>query len=193
MEGRIAMSNDGGLAKTELYTRYPLSSILVYNGVTLLHFLLGAVGIIYGYYSSLPAYLLGILYLMFAFGQMYLFMPLRVCPNCLYYNLENARCTSGLNLLSQKIAREGAPEKFPERATGLLCHNNLYMASLIVPVIALLPALIANFTLLLLGIFFAVVGLLLFRFFVIFSRIACGHCKAKFVCPNAEFTGVREQ
>ena len=67
------------------------------------------------------------------------------------------------------------------------------MASLIVPVIALLPALIANFTLLLLGIFFAVLGLLLFRFFVIFPQIACIHCRAKFDCPNAEFTGVRER
>ncbi len=39
------------LSKTnaEVYTRYPISNILIYNGTTILHYLLGGIGIILGY------------------------------------------------------------------------------------------------------------------------------------------------
>jgi hypothetical protein len=53
--------------------------------------------------------------------------------------------------------------------------------------------LIVNFSVVLLIIFLAVVGLLLFRFFVIFPRIACLHCSAKYMCPQAETMGVRDR
>jgi hypothetical protein len=178
--------------KAEIYTRYPLTSILIYNLVTFLHFALGGVGIILGYNASAVSYLFGLLYLVLAFGQMYVLMPLTVCPNCVYYRTENALCTSGLNVLARRIAKPRNPEKFADRAKGLLCHNNLYMASLFLPILAMLPALVFNFSWLLLLIFLAVVGLLLFRFFVIFGKIACVHCSAKYDCPNAEFSGVRE-
>lgn len=185
--------------KAELYTRYPLFNVLTYNGVTILHFSLGGIGIILGYAFSFMGtdlswlgIVLGLLYLVFAFGQMYVLMPLMVCPNCMYYGMADARCISGKNLLSRKIAREGRREDFPKRAQGLFCHNNLYLSSLIVPILIILPALILNFSFLLLAIWAAVVGLLLFRFFFIFTRIACVHCQAKYECPNAERTGVRE-
>jgi hypothetical protein len=179
-------------AKAELYTRYPLSSLLIYNGTTILHFLLGGIGIILGYsFSSWAGYAFGALYLAFAFVEMYVMMPLTVCPNCVYYRMENSLCISGLNVISKKIAQEGDPKDFPNRAEGLFCNNNLYMAALIVPIIAMIPALILNFSFLLLVIFFAVVGLLLFRFFVIFPKIACLHCYAKYKCPQAEAMGVR--
>jgi hypothetical protein len=42
-----------------------------------------------------------------------------------------------------------------------------------------------------LGIFVVLVGLLLFRFFVIFPKLACLHCAAKFKCPQAGQMGVR--
>jgi hypothetical protein len=185
------MSSKEG-AKAEIYTRYPLSSLLIYNVVTILHFLLGGIGIILGYsFSSWPAYIFGSAYLVFAFVQMYVIMPLTVCPNCEYYRLENSLCPSGLNVMSRQIAKEGHPEDFPKRAQGLFCHNNLYMAALFIPVIAMIPALILNFSFLLLAIFLVVVGLLLFRFFVIFGRVACLHCSAKYECPNAERSGVR--
>jgi hypothetical protein len=179
--------------KTEVYTRFPLSSVLIYNSVTLLHFLLGGLGIILGYNSSPASYIFGFLYLAFAFGQMYLIMPLTVCPNCVYYRTEGALCTSGLNLLSKRMTTESKPQNFAHRAQGPLCHNNLYMAALFLPIIALIPALILNFSLLLLILLLAVVGLLLFRFFVIFGNLACLHCSAKYDCPNAERTGVRDK
>ena len=46
-------------------------------------------------------------------------------------------------------------------------------------------------TIALLGVFIVLVGLLLFRFFVIFPKLACLHCAAKFKCPQAGQMGVR--
>ena len=178
--------------KARLYTRYPLSSVLIYNGSTILHFLLGGIGIALGYsFSSWAGYTFGAVYLMFAFAEMYVLMPLRVCPNCVYYKAQDSLCISGLNVISKRIAQAGDPKNLARRAEGLLCPNNLYMASLIVPIIAIIPALIVNFSITLLGIFVALVGLLLFRFFVIFPKLACLHCAAKFKCPQAGAMGVR--
>jgi|GEM_PF-2498238 len=36
-------------AKAEVYTRYPISSVLIYNGTTILHYLFGGIGITLGY------------------------------------------------------------------------------------------------------------------------------------------------
>jgi len=175
--------------KAELYSRYPLSSVLIYNGSTILHFLLGGIGIVLGYRS----YTFGVLYLVLSLVEMYVVMPLTVCSNCVYYRAKDSLCVSGLNILSKKIAKEGNLKDFPGRAEGLFCANNLYLASLIVPLLAMIPALIVNFSVALLLIFLAVVGLLLFRFFIIFPMIACLHCSAKYNCPQAEAMGVRNR
>lgn len=173
----------------KVHTRYPLSSILTYNGTTVLHYLLGGLGIIIGY-DSWTGYLIGSLYLVFSFGEMYVHMPLKVCPNCVYYKLDNSICISGLNVVSRKITKEGNVKDFPNRAKGLFCSNNLYIAALVIPIIAMIPALILNFSLIVLAILIAVVGLFLFRFFVIFTKIACVHCRAKNICPQAKSMGL---
>jgi hypothetical protein len=175
------------------YTRYPFSNIVIYNGVTVLHYLFGGIGIILGYNLSWFAYLLGSLYVAFAFVQMYVLMPLMVCPNCVYYRLQNSLCVTGLNVISKKIAREGDIKDFPKRGEGLFCHNNLYTAAKVIPIIAMIPALILNFSFLLLAIFLTVVGLLLLRIFVVFPKIACVHCRAMNICPNAESMGLRNK
>lgn len=179
--------------KAKLYKRYPFVNILIYNGSTILHFTLGGIGIILGYsFWGWIGHLLGIVYLVFAFGEMYLLMPFAVCPNCVYYRLGGSLCISGLNVVSRKLAQAGKVEDFAKRAEGLLCPNNLYLASLIVPILALIPALIVNFSWSLPVIFVAVIGLLVFRFFVIFPKLACVHCQAKFQCPQAGMMGVRD-
>jgi hypothetical protein len=178
--------------KAELYTTYPISSLLIYNGATILHFLLGGIGIMLGYGLSWASYLFGAVYLVFAFGEMYVLMPLKVCPNCVYYKLENSLCISGMNMVSKRLFKPGDPRDFAKRGAGFLCPNNLYIAALFVPIIGIIPALIINFSLLLLAVFLILVGLLLFRFFVIFSKIACLHCRAKYACPQAEPMGVRD-
>jgi len=179
------------MMKAEVYARYPASSVLIYNGATIFHFLLGAIGVILGYNFSWIAYLFGALYLAFSFAEMYVIMPLTVCPNCVYYRMSNSLCVSGLNVISKKTTKEGNLNDFSNRANGLFCHNNMYMASLIIPIIAMIPALIINFSFLLLAILLIVLGLLLFRFFVIFTKIACVHCAAKNDCPNAKSMGIR--
>ncbi len=180
------------VTKAKLYIRYPLSSVLLYNGITILHFLLGGIGIALGYgSSSWTGYTCAALYCVLSFAEMYLLMPITVCPNCVYYRAKNSLCISGLNLLSKKIAKEGDLRNFSRRAEGALCPNNLYVASLVVPILAILPALFLNFSLALLLTFLGLVGLLLFRFFIIFPKIACLHCSAKHRCPQAAAMGVR--
>ena len=173
----------------QVYTKYPLSSILIYNGTTIVHYLLGGTGIILGY-NSWIGYLIGILYLALSFAEMYVHMPLKVCPNCVYYKLDNSRCISGLNLVSRRVAKEGNVKDFPSRAKGVFCPNNLYIASLVIPIIVMIPALIMNFSFLVLAILIIMIGLLAFRFFVIFPKIACVHCRAKNVCPQARSMGL---
>ncbi len=179
--------------KAKLHTRYPLSSIIIYNGSTVIHYLLGGIGITIGYdFSSIAGYLFGALYLAFSFIEMYIIMPLTVCPNCVYYKIENSLCISGLNAVSKRIAKEGSPENFAKRAEGILCFNNMYIAALVIPIIAIIPALIINFSIPLLIIFLFLITLLGFRFFVLFIKIACPHCRAKYKCPQAGQMGVRE-
>ncbi len=120
--------------KPGIYSKYPLSSVLIYNIMTIFHYLLGGAGIILGYHSWMGD-VSGIVYILFAFFQMYVLMPLSVCPNCVYYRMDGSRCTSGMNLVSKKIAREGNLKDFRKRAEGLLCHNNMYMAALFLPII----------------------------------------------------------
>ncbi len=180
--------------KAPLYTRYPLSSLLIYNGSTVLHFLLGGFGIMFGYgFSSWAGWVFGSLYLAFAFTEMYVLMPLTVCPSCVYRRLEDARCINGLNLLSERLVQPQPASDFPRRAQGLLCANNRYMAALGIPVLAVIPALVINFSLVLMFVLLALLGLLAYRFFVIFPKVACLHCRSKFVCPQAGQMGVRDR
>lgn len=179
-------------SKAELYTKYPLSSVLVYNGVTVLHFALAAFGLYLGYGESGLSMALTVAYLLFAFGQMLVIMPLAVCPHCAYYRMDGgARCISALNLLARRIARPGKPQKFKNRAKGVLCHNTLYLGALIGPIPLLLVGLVLNFSAWLVAITAAVTGLLLFRFFVLFKQVACVHCHAKQRCPNAAQMGLK--
>jgi len=180
--------------RAELYARYPWSSVLIYNGSTVAHYVLGGMGIMVGYgFSAWAGFLFGGLYLIFSFVEMYVRMPMTVCPSCVYFRIEDSRCISGLNLLSKKFATERDQKDFPKRAEGPFCFNNMYIAALVIPIIATIPALVVNFSVLLLIIFILLMALLLFRFFVIFPQVACLHCAAKFRCPQAGQMGVRER
>jgi hypothetical protein len=179
----------GEEGRPELYKAYPVANRLTYNGVTAAHYVLGGLGILIGYGYAPWATVVALAYVVIAYAQMYVIMPLVVCPNCVYYRMGDAVCVSGLNRLSRRIAREGRLEDFPKRAGGL-SHNKLYMGSFIVPIVIVAPALLLNFSVLLLAIFLAVLGLLLLRFFVIFPKVACVHCMAKHRCPNAKAMGL---
>lgn len=174
--------------KRDLFTKYPLSSVLIYNSTNVAHYVLGGIGIFLAY-RSWVGYSLGSIYLVFSFIEMYLLMPLKVCKNCVYYKLDNSLCISGLNLLSRKIAKEGSLRAFSNRAKGLLCSNNLYIATLVFPILVIIPGLVLHFAWPVLAMLIILAGLLLFRFFVIFPKIACVHCRAQNICPQAQSMG----
>ncbi|MFW9942872.1 MAG: hypothetical protein ACFFFT_17690 [Candidatus Thorarchaeota archaeon] len=179
--------------RAKLYQKYPRFRVIIYESSTVLHFLIGGIGLIIGYTFLRLGYLIGLIYIIFAFLQMYILMPLTVCPNCVYYRMKDSLCVSGLNKISRLLTREGNPEDFAKRAEGLFCYNNIYMATLFFPILVSIPALIFNFSFYLLISFLIVISLLIFRFFVIFPKIACLHCHAKYTCPIGEKIGVRDK
>jgi hypothetical protein len=179
--------------KIKVYRKYPKKNIITYNLTTILHFTIAGIGLIIGYnflWGGLGGYIFGMIYLVFAFTQMYIIMPLVVCPNCVYYKMKNSVCTSALNLVSKRIAKEGNIKNFENRAIGPFSHNKMYMGSLITPIFILIPALILNFSFFLLLLEIAVIILLLIRFFIVFQKTACPHCSAKYRCPNAKAMGI---
>jgi hypothetical protein len=172
-----------------LYTRYPTSSVVLYDGITVTHFLLGGAALLLAY--SWPIGLvLGGAYAAFAFLEMFLLMPLTVCPSCVYRHLPDSLCISGMNRWSRRIARQRDGARFEGRARGALSPNNLYLVALGFPIVAVIPGLILSFSLLVLLAMIVLVALLVFRFFVIFPKVACVHCRAKNVCPNARAMGL---
>lgn len=175
----------------KVYARYPLANIAIYNGITFAHYGLSVAGIVLGY-ARWPAlgWTTGLVYLVFAFGQMYILMPLTVCPSCVYRRLEGARCVSAMNLVSARMTPLADEGDFGRRAEGALCHNHLYMASLVAPLVIIPPALVLAFSWTVLALFLAVAALLALRLFVVFPRVACGVCVAKGHCPNAKAMGI---
>ena len=176
--------------KKDPYTRYPLLHVLLYNGTTLAHFILGGAGLYLSYENSWLGTVLALVYLVYAFGQMVVVMPVRVCPNCPYYRMDDARCISALNLLARRIAPRGKPQNFRRRSKGPLCHNNQYFAALLIQLPLMLIGVIINFSVALLALLLIEIALVLFRVFVLFMRVACPNCAAKQRCPNAEQLGI---
>ena len=179
--------------KAPLHSSYPIGSVILYNVTTILHYVLGGAAIVHAYRSSpVAAWVSGVTYLLLALVQMYVVMPLVVCPACVYHRLEGSRCISGLAAVSRLVAPSRPVRTFGRRADGVFCPNNLYLVALLLPIVALIPPLVIARTNTLLVFLGTLLVLLLFRFFVLFPRIACLHCRAKFVCPQAAAMGVRE-
>lgn len=72
----------------ELHTRYPIMSILTYNGATIVHYFLGSWGILIGYNFTTAAINISAVYFLFSFIQMHVLMPLMVGPTCVYYRTD---------------------------------------------------------------------------------------------------------
>ena len=175
-----------------VHRSYPLRDVVVYNGVTLLHFGVATLGLLAAYDRwPAAAWALAITYLVVALGQMYVVMPLVVCAACVYATMRDARCVSGMNLVAARLGRRAPLDEFEARRTrGVLSHNKLYMGSLIAPIPLLLVGLIVNFSPLALVALLIVGALLAFRVLVVFRRTACPHCAAKGRCPNARAMGI---
>lgn len=159
-----------------------------------MHFLVG--GLILWFLTAVigaTGIIIAALYTFLSFLEMYVVMPLKVCPNCVYFGTPDSLCVSGLNIWAKIISKPGKPSDFPERALGIFCQNNLYIASLVFPILLGVPILILQFNLLLLFLEIGLFVLLVIRFFLIIPTLACVHCRSKFVCPQAGQMGVREK
>ncbi len=161
--------------KNAVYQRYPIQSVAIYNLVTVFHYGLGYVGILFAFDFSTIGRIIATVYISFAFIQMYILMPILVCPNCVYTNKPNMLSISGMNIFARKLFTNGNVNNFGSRGKGILCHNNLYLLAKVLPLLIILPFLFINFSFTLLIIFFLVLGLMLFRVFYIFQKIACNH------------------
>ena len=109
--------------------RYPRSSVLLYNGTTDAHFLLGGLGIIIGYDLAWYGWTAGLAYMVVAFAQMYLMMPMVVCPNCVYYRLEDGTCSMqylrelcGLGETMQLASKCGLGQSAPNAFLSIVEH-----------------------------------------------------------------------
>lgn len=176
--------------KNNVYSKYPILNIFIYNTVTILHYVFGFIGILFALNFSTAANIIAAVYFCFAFFQMYVLMPLLVCPNCIYTRKSGMLCISGLNIISRKLKSKGDIKLFNSRNKGVLCHNNLYLAAKVIPLLIILPFLFINFSFILLSLFLIILGLLLLRIFYIFTKTACIHCLARNICPNAKSMGL---
>jgi hypothetical protein len=181
-------------SKAQLYKRYPLVNVVIYNGSSVVHFIVGGMLLAStSHFLGTSGIVLGLLYIILSLLEMYVLMPLQVCKNCVYVNLENGLCISGMNVYAKKLAPPGSTSEFSSRAKGPFCPNNLYILSLVFPIIGGIPILIFSFSIPLLILEISLFVLLVLRFFIIIPKLACVHCLSKFICPQAGQMGVRER
>ena len=148
---------------------------------------LGCAAILAAYRSvPLVAWPVGLAYLVFAMVQLYMLMPLVVCPGCVYRTLSDGRCPSGLNLISAKLCPPSAGAfEFGERAHGALCQSSLCLWSWIAPVALALPALALWFSWTAATLVAIVAVLAVLRLTFVARVAVCPHCLARRWCPAA--------
>jgi hypothetical protein len=177
--------DEPGAAEARAFRRYPLWRVLCLNGLTVLDYVVGCAAILLAYRSypivGLPV---GLAYLVFAVVQLYVLMPLVVCPGCVYRTVVNGRCPSGLNLISARLCPPSPNAlEFRERAHGALCQNSLCLWSLVLPVPLALPGVILSFSWLAVVLTATVAVLAVLRLSKVGRRAVCAHCLARRWCP----------
>ena len=167
------------------FRRYPLWRVLCLNGLTVGHYFLGCGAILVAYRSyPLVGWPLGLAYLVFAVVQLYVLMPLVVCPGCVYRSVRDGRCPSGLNLISARLCPPSASAiEFRERTHGTLCQSSLCLWSWVLPVPLALPGLAVSFSWLAATLTAIVTALTVIRLALVTKRAVCSHCLARRWCP----------
>jgi hypothetical protein len=167
------------------FRRYPLSWVLGLNGLTVVHYLMGCGAILVAYRDyPLLGWPVGLGYLVFAVVQLYVLMPLVVCPGCVYRTIRGGRCASGLNVLSARLCPPSPGAiGFEERAHGALCENSLCLWAWVLPVPLALPGLALSFSWPAFALMATVAALTVLRLAVVMRRVVCPHCLARRWCP----------
>ena len=176
---------DGSADEARSFRRYPLWRVLFLNSLTVAHYFLGCAAILVAYRGypliGLP---IGLAYLVFAMVQLYVLMPLVVCPGCVYRSVRDGRCPSGLNLLSARLCAPSASAlEFRERSHGALCQSSLCLWSWVLPVPLVLPGLAVSFSWPAATLTATVAALAVIRLAPVTRRAVCSHCLARRWCP----------
>ena len=137
-------------------------------------------------YRSYPlvGWPVGLAYLVFAMVQLYVLMPLVVCPGCVYRTFSDGRCPSGLNLISARLCPPSASAfEFRERSHGALCQSSLCLWSWILPVPLALPGLASRSRGRPATLAAVVAALAVIRLTFVTRLAVCPHCLARRWCP----------
>ena len=184
--GPEASTNDR-VQKQTSFRQYPLWMVLFTNGLTLVHYAVGAGAIVLAYPRyPVVGWPIGLAYCVYAVVQLYVLMPLIVCPGCVYRSIPAGRCPSGLNLISARLSPVPAQSTgFGDRGQGALCQSSLCLWSLIAPLPIAVPGLVISFSWLGLAFTVAVGVLVAVRLSGVFRLVVCSHCLARRWCPVA--------
>jgi hypothetical protein len=170
------------------FRQYPLWRVLGLNGLTLLHYSIGCAAVALSYRSHpIIGWPVALAYLVYAVVQLYVLMPLVVCPACVYSSIRDGRCASGLNVISARFGRSAtAWGGFEQRAQGALCQSSLCLLSLVLPLPLAVPGLVMSFSWTGLALTLAVAALAGVRLAYIVPRAVCSRCLARRWCPAAQ-------
>jgi hypothetical protein len=168
-----------------LLRRYPLWRVLCLNGLTVAHYVIGCVAVLVAYRSyPLLGWPIGLAYLVFALVQLYLLMPLVVCPGCVYRTVHGGRCARGLNVVSARLCSSSTGlTGFRERSHGAFCQSNMCLWAWALPVPLALPGVCVSFSWQALTLTTAVSVLTILWLTVTVRRVVCLHCLARRWCP----------
>jgi hypothetical protein len=177
----------GEIARSKSFRRYPLWRVLSVNGLTIAHYGAGCAAIVLAYRDyPIVGWPVALAYFVFAVVQLYVLMPLVVCPGCVYRTIQDGRCASGLNLISARLCPPSVPTvEFAERSHGALCQSSLCFWSWVFPVPVAVPGLALSFSWIGLALTLTVAALIVVRLAVVFRLIVCSHCLARRWCPVA--------
>ena len=166
------------------FRRFALWRVLSLDGLAVLHYTAGCLAILAAYRGHpVLAWPLGLTYLVFATVQLFVLMPLVVCPGCVYRTIRDGRCPSGLNLISARLCPPSPNAlEFRERSHGALCQSKLTWWSWIAPLPLALPGLALSFSWTAAAPTALVVALIAIRRLAS-RRAVCPHCLAHRWCP----------
>ena len=167
------------MKEPEAFEKYPLSTVFVFQLVSLLNYLVGL------YLLSRINTMLAGLFVLYLIG-LELSVYREGCVCCYYYG---KRCMSGRGKLAALLFKKGDPKKF--------CAKQVNWKNLLPQVLVSLVPVLAGIFLLLQGFTWPILLLTIFPIFLwflgnppIYGKLGCPHCKqGRICCPANEFFG----
>lgn len=165
------------MPEPEAYESYPWSSVIVFNSVLLVTYLVGL------YILLQLGFVWGLLYIVYLIVLE--FTTYREgCVNCYYYG---KRCISGRGLCARLFFREGDPKKF--------CEREVTWKNLLPQVLVLIFPTAGGAILLYMGFSLLILLLVAIPWLIwflgnplIYGKLACPHCKqGRLCCPANKF------